>query len=151
MNDAAAAQPPGLNTFMGRMMEWITGKDARLAQLETEAASLATIRTQLANATQLLEAANVRIGELEKGNQTLTKENVALAERIAQTEADVDRRANVLAGQRLATIGVKPIKEELNKDAQNQGSLVDQWRTEQNPAKREALYQRIKTELWQTN
>ena len=145
------AQPPGLNGFMARMMEWITGKDARLAQLETEVASLPTLKAELGTAQARVTTLDAQVTTLKAEVTTLTASNVELKGKLVTSEEEVAKRVNTLVGQRLATIGLKPVKEELNADPANQGSLVEQFQREADPAKRAQLYGRIRTEVWGLN
>jgi hypothetical protein len=151
MDNATTTQAPGLNGFMARLTEWITGKDARLIQLETEVATLAAIKTELATAQARVVTLTAEVATLKAEVTSLTATNVDIKGKLVVSDEEVNKRVNTIVGQRLATIGIKPVKEELSTDPANQGSLTEQFQKEADPTKRAELYGRIRKEVWGLN
>lgn len=149
------SQPTGLNSFMTTVTAWLTGKDARLTELETKLATLSSVETQLAQCQKDLTTARQTIGSLEAEVEKLTAANTDLAKKAENaaevSTATITEAANALAGQRLATIGVLPVKEEISAEQNRSGNLFVQFAEESDPEKRAAIYRRIKAEVWSKN
>lgn len=138
---------PGLNGILTRISDWLGGKDQRLAQLESQVANLAQIQAQLDQANNDLVTAKQTIKTLETKIETTEK---AHAEALTQKEAEVSTRANTIAAQRLATVGVPAIKEE-TKTQDESGDLLKQFAEEPDPKKRESIFSKIRGQKWNRN
>ena len=128
--EPAATTP---QSFMATVTAWITGKDTRLTQAEAQVANLAAIQTQLTQAQADLATAKTTISTLTDQVASLTTATVALKERDATvtklstyTETEINRRANLLAGERLSKAGIAttPVTEEKSAAAGNAGATL---------------------------
>lgn len=148
---AENASPTNLGAILSRISDYFTSREPRIAQLEQAAAEtagrIAKLEADLTQAKADLETARTTIGTLTAERDQAKTEAASATKALADIEPEVNRRANILAGERLAGVGVRAVAEDTKLQPNQSGSLFDQYHAATG-AERERLYLRIRKEAW---